>query len=72
MTWARPAYSPEAEPGGRFAEARALEKVQNEIQNGKAARTVACHAWDAQDCADLLEMLGLTATEGKAATHSTV
>jgi hypothetical protein len=67
MTWARPAFSLEAETG-RFAEARALEKVHSEIQNGRAARTVACHSADAQDCADLLEMLGLTAMEGKAAT----
>ncbi|MFL6125465.1 hypothetical protein [Actinophytocola sp.] len=29
------------------------------VQNRKAARTVACHASDPQDCADLLAMLGL-------------
>jgi hypothetical protein len=29
------------------------------IQNRKAARTVACHADDAMDCANLLAMLGL-------------
>ncbi|GLZ28911.1 hypothetical protein Lesp02_11010 [Lentzea sp. NBRC 105346] len=71
MTWARTASSPEAETG-RFAEARAIEKVQNEIQNGKAARTVACHSWDAQDCAELLEMLGLTAHDGKSAERAGV
>ncbi|GGN02400.1 hypothetical protein GCM10011609_46580 [Lentzea pudingi] len=63
MTWARPAI---AEPEtGTFAEAKALEKEHSTIQNSKAARTVACHATDALDCADLLEMLGLSATEGK-------
>jgi hypothetical protein len=63
MTWARPAI---AEPEtGTFAEAKALEKEHSTIQNSKAARTVACHATDAFDCADLLEMLGLNAAEGK-------
>ena len=63
MTWAR---TPLAEPDtGTFAEAKAAEKEHSTIQNSKAARTVACHATDALDCADLLEMLGLTASEGK-------
>ncbi|TDV52276.1 hypothetical protein CLV71_105408 [Actinophytocola oryzae] len=57
MTWARHA-SPTLEQG-RFAEARASEKMHYAVQNRKAARTVACHASDAQDCASLLAMLGL-------------
>jgi hypothetical protein len=57
MTWARHA-SPTVEQG-RFAEARASEKIHYAIQNRKAAQTVACHAADQQDCADLLAMLGL-------------
>lgn len=57
MTWARHA-SPTIEQG-RFAEARASERVHYAVQNRKAARTVAYHSSDAQDCADLLAMLGL-------------
>ncbi|MGB3441347.1 MAG: hypothetical protein WBA97_21565 [Actinophytocola sp.] len=57
MTWARHA-SPTLEQG-RFAEARASERVHYAIQNRKAALTVAGHASDAQDCANLLAMLGL-------------
>ncbi len=57
MTWARHA-SPTLEQG-RFAEARASEKQHYAVQNRKAARTVACHAADVQDCANLLAMLGL-------------
>jgi hypothetical protein len=49
----------------RLAEARADEKIQTVIQNGKAARTVADHADNADDCQRLLEMLGLEALEGK-------
>jgi hypothetical protein len=61
MTWARHA-SPTLEQG-RFAEARASERVHYAIQNRKAALTVACHASDPQDCADLLAMLGLDSTD---------
>ena len=61
MTWARHA-SPTLEQG-RFAEARANERVHYAIQNRKAALTVACHASDAQDCANLLAMLGLDTTD---------
>ncbi|MEO6089838.1 MAG: hypothetical protein ABIQ18_42690 [Umezawaea sp.] len=49
----------------RLAEARADEKIQTVIQNGKAARTVADHSDNADDCQRLLEMLGLEALEGK-------
>ena len=62
MTLARNAST---KPGkGHFAEARAREQISDAIQNGKAARTVADHAVDAQDCKDLLAMLGLKATDG--------
>ena len=57
MTWARHA-SPTIEQG-RFAEARANERLHYAVQNRKAARTVAIHSADAQDCANLLAMLGL-------------
>lgn len=50
---------------GRFAEARASGQAQEAIQNGRAAHTVADHAIDAQDCKDLLAMLGLHAADGK-------
>jgi hypothetical protein len=51
----------------RLAEARADEKIHTVIQNGRAARTVADHSSDADDCQRLLEMLGLEAMEGKRA-----
>lgn len=57
MTFARHA-TPEPDHG-RFAEARAAEKVHNSLQNHRAARTVAHHAVDTQDCMHLLAMLGL-------------
>lgn len=50
---------------GRFAEVKANEKIHTDIQNHKAARTVAEYSTNAQDCASLLEMLGLDAREGK-------
>jgi hypothetical protein len=50
---------------GRFAEQRAIAQAHTDIQNGRAARTVAFHADDARDCANLLEMLGLDALAGK-------
>lgn len=62
MTWARHA-SPTIEQG-RFAEARANEKIHYALQNRKAARTVAIHSADAQDCANLLAMLGLDTPDG--------
>jgi hypothetical protein len=54
-------------PQGRFAEARAVEQTHNALQNARAARTVACYASDAQDCEQLLSMLGLDAMDGKRA-----
>ena len=46
-------------PAGRFADSRADATRQEQEQRTKAMRTVADHATDAQDCADLLGMLGL-------------
>ncbi|HWM04790.1 MAG TPA: hypothetical protein VNP92_20830 [Actinophytocola sp.] len=65
MTWARHA-SPTIEQG-RFAEARASEKIHYALQNRKAARTVAIHSADPQDCANLLAMLGLDTLDENAA-----
>jgi uncharacterized caspase-like protein len=62
---ARASHASSAPEQGRFAETRANEKIRGAIENGKAARTVASHANDAQDCASLLEMLGLDALQGK-------
>lgn len=53
-----------------FAEARAAEKVACAKQNAAAARTVAGHSADADDCVHLLAMLGLDAMEGKLAGSS--
>ncbi|HVK21181.1 MAG TPA: hypothetical protein VM677_07460 [Actinokineospora sp.] len=44
---------------GRIAAAREIESIHNAEQCHRAARTVADHAADAQDCLRLLEMLGL-------------
>lgn len=63
MTLAR--HAQEARERGRFAEARASGQLQEAIQSGRAARTVADHAFDAQDCEELLAMLGLKAVDGK-------
>jgi len=69
MTWARHA-SPTLEQG-RFAEARASEKQHYAVQNRKAARTVACHAADVTDCANLLAMLGLDQVDENGAIKTT-
>ncbi|GAB2505611.1 hypothetical protein [Nocardia heshunensis] len=45
-----------------FGAARAAEKLACEKQNAMAAHTVAGHALDAEDCAYLLQMLGLDAS----------
>jgi hypothetical protein len=68
MTWARHA-SPTIEQG-RFAEVRASERIHYAVQNRKAAQTVACHASDAQDCANLLAMLGLDSLDENGAIKS--
>jgi len=65
MTWARHA-SPIVEQG-RFAEARASERIHNEVQSRRAMRTVAYHASDAHDCANLLAMLGLDVNDSAVA-----
>ncbi|OLF11445.1 hypothetical protein BLA60_10735 [Actinophytocola xinjiangensis] len=69
MTWARHA-SPTIEQG-RFAEARASERMHYAVQNRKAARTVAYHSSDAADCANLLAMLGLDTMDESGQTRST-
>jgi hypothetical protein len=46
-------------------EARAVEQLHSAVQNAAAARTVAGHAADAEDCGHLLAMLGLDARDGK-------
>ena len=69
MTWARHA-SPTIEQG-RFAEVRASEKIHYAVQNRKAAHTVAFHSSDAQDCMNLLAMLGLDNLDDARATSAT-
>ncbi|MET8653217.1 MULTISPECIES: hypothetical protein [Nocardia] len=48
-----------------FAEARAAEKAETARQSAIAARTVASHSENADDCQSLLAMLGLDALAGK-------
>lgn len=50
-----------------FAEMRAAEKVEFARKRAIAARTVAGHARNADDCQALLSMLGLDAQAGKLA-----
>ncbi|MFD0362880.1 hypothetical protein ACFQZZ_15660 [Nocardia sp. GCM10030253] len=50
-----------------FAEARAAEKAETARQSAIAARTVASHSENAEDCVSLLAMLGLDALAGKLA-----
>ncbi|GHF79969.1 hypothetical protein FHX82_005838 [Amycolatopsis bartoniae] len=50
---------------GWLAGVRAEEKVHRDVQESKAARTVAGHSTDAIECAELLEMLGLQPEQGK-------
>lgn len=61
----RASSSDEAMQGGWLAGVRAEEKVLRDVQECKAARTVAGHSMDATECAELLEMLGLQAEQGK-------
>jgi len=44
---------------GQFARARAVAVIEENIQRDRAAHTVAGHALDADDCRQLLAMLGL-------------
>lgn len=68
MTWAR--HSSPTEEQGLLAGIRAEEHAHMSVQNGRAARTVAGHASDALECAELLAMLGLEAAEGRRAAHA--
>lgn len=56
MTLARHASPP---PATRITRAKAAEADHSALQNARAARTVAGHAADAEDCSRLLAMLGL-------------
>ncbi|MDQ0380658.1 hypothetical protein [Amycolatopsis thermophila] len=66
MTWARHATQAQPETGP-IAEARARMAHGEALANHRAARTVADHALDVQDCRELLDMLGLT---NRATAHS--
>lgn len=57
MTWAR--HSGPNDETGWSAEARAAERARRDVQAGRAAITVAGHCHDADECRELLEMLGL-------------
>ncbi|RDI63996.1 hypothetical protein [Nocardia pseudobrasiliensis] len=48
-----------------FAELRAAERAESARLGALAARAVASHATDAEDCVCLLAMLGLDAQAGK-------
>ncbi|MCW2719121.1 MAG: hypothetical protein QOG20_1747 [Pseudonocardiales bacterium] len=52
--------------GGRFAAAQVANAENNDLQNMRAARVVAGRSSDAQDCAEMLAMLGLDASGDRA------
>lgn len=56
---------PQREHSG-FGERSENVRRQNALHNGRAVRIVAGRAVDAQDCRDLLEMLGLDADAARA------
>lgn len=58
MTWARHSTN-NVDEHGWSAEAREAERTRREVQAGKAALTVAGHCADADECRELLDMLGL-------------
>lgn len=58
MTLARHESPP---PPMRITQAKAAQEQLSAVQNARAARTVADHAADAQECGQLLAMLGLEA-----------
>jgi hypothetical protein len=51
-------------PPMRVAQAKAAQELHSAEQNARAARTVAGHSADAEDCGRLLAMLGLDAGPG--------
>ncbi len=58
MTWTgNPCTIPS---GGHFAAAQLAHSLESDLQNQRAARVVAGRALDAIDCAEMLDMLGLT------------
>ena len=61
MTWAR--RGGPVEVSKRFADAKAALDEHEAVLNDRATRTVAGHALDAVDCAQLLHMLGLRGPE---------
>lgn len=61
MTLARHASQPRST---RITRAKAAQESHSAVQNARAARTVASHAADVEDCTQLLAMLGLEAVDG--------
>jgi hypothetical protein len=53
-------------PSTRITRARKAQEYHSAVQNARAARTVARHAADVEDCCRLLAMLGLAATDAVA------
>ena len=67
MTWARHGSSvtDPATDTSYLAGVKAEEKIHRDVQEGRAARTVAQHSSDARECRELLEMLGIPAEAGR-------
>ncbi|SFB61572.1 hypothetical protein SAMN05216266_12840 [Amycolatopsis marina] len=73
MAWSRHIGRPDpAEDKGWLAGVKAEEKVRLGVQAGQAARTVASHCEDAEECAEMLAMLGLLPGQGISATDQAV
>ncbi|WP_162788241.1 hypothetical protein [Amycolatopsis albispora] len=66
MTWARHGSTTDpAADTSYLAGVKAEEKIHRDVQEGRAARTVAQHSSDARECAELLEMLGISVEAGR-------
>lgn len=65
MSWTGSPSS--TDDNGRFAATQAANAVSNDIQNRRAARVVAGRSVDADDCAEMLAMLGLDANRDRIA-----
>jgi hypothetical protein len=73
MAWSRHVGRPDpAEDKGWLAGVKAEEKVRLDVQAGQAARTVASHCSDAEECAEMLAMLGLMPGQHGYASDQTV
>ena len=69
MSWTgNPSHDNSGE-NGRFAAAQAAQVEMHDAQNRRAARVVASHSTGAEDCAEMLAMLGLVPGDDRVASR---